>query len=77
MLERLAVISGVPILLDTRDPDEFVEAVVRIAPTFGAINLVERGIGGESRGVRKYAGQRAMQGGGHLSLPFVPNSAFE
>ncbi len=39
LLERLAGISGVPILLDTRDADEFVEAVVRIGPTFGAINL--------------------------------------
>lgn len=39
LLERLAGINGVPILVDTRDPDEFVEAVVRIAPTFGAVNL--------------------------------------
>ncbi len=39
LLERLAGISGVPILLDTRDVDEFVEAAVRIGPTFGAINL--------------------------------------
>ncbi|HWT77952.1 MAG TPA: ACT domain-containing protein, partial [Candidatus Methylomirabilis sp.] len=39
LMERLAGISGVPILLDTRDPHEFVRAVVRIAPTFGAINL--------------------------------------
>lgn len=39
LLERLVGINGVPILLDTRDPDGFVEAVVRIAPTFGAINL--------------------------------------
>ncbi len=39
LLERLAGINGVPILLDTREPDEFVETVVRIAPTFGAINL--------------------------------------
>ena len=39
LMERLAGISGVPILLDTRDPSEFVQAVVRIAPTFGAINL--------------------------------------
>lgn len=39
LLERLASINGVPVLVDTRDPDEFVDAVVRIAPTFGAINL--------------------------------------
>ncbi len=39
LLERLAGINGIPILVDTRDPDEFVDAVIRIAPTFGAINL--------------------------------------
>ena len=39
LMERLAGISGVPILLETRDPDTFVETVIRIAPTFGAINL--------------------------------------
>jgi malate dehydrogenase (oxaloacetate-decarboxylating) len=39
LLERLAGINGVPVLLDTRDPKEFVQAVVRIAPSFGAINL--------------------------------------
>jgi malate dehydrogenase (oxaloacetate-decarboxylating) len=39
LLERLAGISGVPILLDTRVPGEFIQAVIRIAPTFGAINL--------------------------------------
>ena len=39
LMERLAGISGVPILLDTRDPNEFIQAALRIAPTFGAINL--------------------------------------
>jgi malate dehydrogenase (oxaloacetate-decarboxylating) len=39
LLERLAGINGIPVLVDTRDPKEFVEAVVRIAPSFGAINL--------------------------------------
>ena len=39
LLERLAGINGVPILLTTRDIPEFVDTVVRIAPTFGAINL--------------------------------------
>jgi malate dehydrogenase (oxaloacetate-decarboxylating) len=39
LLERLAGISGVPVLVDTRDPKEFVDAVVRIAPSFGAVNL--------------------------------------
>src|SRR6476469_4857049 len=32
-------LSAMPILLDAHDPDTFVEAVLRIAPTFGAIHL--------------------------------------
>jgi malate dehydrogenase (oxaloacetate-decarboxylating) len=36
---QLAGISAMPVLIDTRDPDEFVETVVRIAPTFGGIHL--------------------------------------
>jgi malate dehydrogenase (oxaloacetate-decarboxylating) len=36
---QFAGISAMPILLDTEDVDEFVEAVVRIAPTFGGIHL--------------------------------------
>jgi malate dehydrogenase (oxaloacetate-decarboxylating) len=32
-------LSAMPILLDAPDPDTFVEAVLRIAPTFGAIHL--------------------------------------
>ncbi len=36
---QLAGLSAMPILVDTKDVDEFVETVVRIAPTFGAIHL--------------------------------------
>jgi malate dehydrogenase (oxaloacetate-decarboxylating) len=36
---QLAHVSAMPILIDTRDVDEFVETVVRIAPTFGGIHL--------------------------------------
>ncbi len=36
---QLVGISAMPILIDTKDPDEFVETVVRIAPTFGGIHL--------------------------------------
>src|ERR1700758_2014867 len=36
---QFADISAMPILIDTEDVDEFVETVVRIAPTFGAIHL--------------------------------------
>jgi malate dehydrogenase (oxaloacetate-decarboxylating) len=36
---QLANVSAVPILIDTKDVDEFVETVVRIAPGFGGIHL--------------------------------------
>ena len=36
---QMAGLSAMPILIDTEDPDEFVETVVRIAPGFGAIHL--------------------------------------
>jgi len=39
LLETLTGLSGMPILLDTKDPDEIVETVVHLAPTFAAIQL--------------------------------------
>ncbi|MBN1556068.1 MAG: NADP-dependent malic enzyme [Phycisphaerae bacterium] len=36
---NFAQISAVPILVDTHDPDEFIETVAKIAPTFGAIQV--------------------------------------
>ncbi len=36
---QLAGISAIPILVDTKEPDEFVETVKRIAPGFGGIHL--------------------------------------
>ncbi len=36
---QLAGISAMPILIDTKEVDEFVETVKRIAPTFGGIHL--------------------------------------
>jgi malate dehydrogenase (oxaloacetate-decarboxylating) len=39
LLEQLVGLSGIPILLDTKDPDEIVRTVCAIAPTFGAIQL--------------------------------------
>jgi malate dehydrogenase (oxaloacetate-decarboxylating) len=39
LLEQLVGLSGIPILLDTKDPDEIVRTVRAIAPTFGAIQL--------------------------------------
>ena len=39
LMETLVGLSGVPILLNTKDPAEIVKAVAAIAPTFGAIQL--------------------------------------
>jgi malate dehydrogenase (oxaloacetate-decarboxylating) len=39
LLESLVGLSGIPILLNTKDPDEIVQAVTAIAPTFAAIQL--------------------------------------
>ena len=39
LLETLTGLSGIPILLNTKDPDEIVRTVVNIAPTFSAIQL--------------------------------------
>jgi malate dehydrogenase (oxaloacetate-decarboxylating) len=43
LFASLAGISGVPILMNTQDPDEIVAAVVAIAPSFGAIQLEDIG----------------------------------
>src|SRR5438067_3486805 len=32
-------LDSIPIVLDTKDPDEIVETLVRMRPTFGAVNL--------------------------------------
>ena len=37
--QQLAHVSAMPILIDTKDVDEFVETVIRIAPGFGGIHL--------------------------------------
>jgi malate dehydrogenase (oxaloacetate-decarboxylating) len=39
LFKHFAGIDAVPICLDTTDPDELVETVARLAPTFGGINL--------------------------------------
>lgn len=39
LMETFTGLSGMPILLNTKDPDQIVEAVVSIAPTFSAIQL--------------------------------------
>ncbi|MEO8889612.1 MAG: NADP-dependent malic enzyme [Jatrophihabitantaceae bacterium] len=39
LFSEFAGLNAVPIVLDTTDPDEIIETVVRIAPSFGGINL--------------------------------------
>lgn len=39
LFKQFAGVDAVPICLDTQDVDEIVETVIRIAPTFGGINL--------------------------------------
>jgi malate dehydrogenase (oxaloacetate-decarboxylating) len=39
LMETLVGLSGVPILLNTKDPDQIVETVRTISPTFSAIHL--------------------------------------
>jgi malate dehydrogenase (oxaloacetate-decarboxylating) len=39
LFEQFGGLSSVPIVLDTTDPDEIVDTIVRIAPSFGGINL--------------------------------------
>jgi len=39
LMETLTGLSGMPILLDTKDPDKIIQTVVNIAPTFSAIQL--------------------------------------
>jgi malate dehydrogenase (oxaloacetate-decarboxylating) len=39
LFKKFADIDGIPIVLNTQDPDEIIETIVRIAPSFGGINL--------------------------------------
>ncbi len=39
LMESLVGLSGIPILLNTKDTDKIVESIVNIAPTFAAIQL--------------------------------------
>lgn len=43
LIDRFAGISGIPILLDTKNPDEIVKTVKHISPTFGAVLLEDIG----------------------------------
>jgi malate dehydrogenase (oxaloacetate-decarboxylating) len=39
LFKEFAGLDAIPIVLDTKDPDEIVETLVRLRPTFGAVNL--------------------------------------
>ena len=39
LYDRFVGLSAIPILVDTTDPEEFVDTVCRVAPTFGGIHL--------------------------------------
>ncbi len=39
LFKQFGGIDAIPIVLDTKDPDEIVETIVRLRPTFGAVNL--------------------------------------
>lgn len=39
LLDRLVGLSGVPILIPSRNPETFIDTVIQIAPSFGAIQI--------------------------------------
>jgi len=39
LFKTFAGLDAIPIVLDTKDPDEIVDTLVRLRPTFGAVNL--------------------------------------
>nr|WP_174538984.1 NADP-dependent malic enzyme [Mycolicibacterium vaccae] len=39
LFKAFAGLDSIPIVLDTNDPDEIVETLIRLRPTFGAVNL--------------------------------------
>ncbi len=39
IFKSFADVDAIPLVLDTQDPDEIVETIIRVAPAFGGINL--------------------------------------
>lgn len=39
LFKAFAGLNSIPLVLDTKDPDEIVETLVRLRPSFGAVNL--------------------------------------
>jgi malate dehydrogenase (oxaloacetate-decarboxylating) len=39
LFKQFADLDAIPVVLDTKDPEEIIETLVRLRPTFGAVNL--------------------------------------
>ncbi|WP_070377738.1 NAD(P)-dependent malic enzyme [Rhodococcus sp. WMMA185] len=39
LFKKFADLDSIPLVLDTKDPDEIVETLIRLRPSFGAVNL--------------------------------------
>ncbi|MGW4341058.1 NAD(P)-dependent malic enzyme, partial [Rhodococcus koreensis] len=39
LFKNFAGLNSIPLVLDTKDPDEIVETLIRLRPSFGAVNL--------------------------------------
>ncbi|MCZ4557019.1 malate dehydrogenase (oxaloacetate-decarboxylating) [Rhodococcus sp. PvR044] len=39
LFKQFAGLNSIPLVLDTKDPDEIVETLIRLRPSFGAVNL--------------------------------------
>jgi len=39
LFKKFAGLNSIPLVLDTKDPDEIVETLIRLRPSFGAVNL--------------------------------------
>ena len=67
LFKQFGGVDAIPICLDTTDTDEIVETVIRLAPSFGGINLED------ISAPRCFEIERAAQGGArHPGLPRRP-----
>ena len=49
LFKNFAGLNSIPLVLDTKDPDEIVETPVRLRPSFGAVNLEDISVPAASR----------------------------
>lgn len=51
LFKNFAGLNSIPLVLDTKDPDEIVETLIRLRPSFGAVNLedISRRVASRSR----------------------------